>query len=311
MSIEMKKTYIQTRLYMDTTVTIKVVTNKPISEVTESMKKAFQAFQKVEDVCTRFNPQSEVMQLLRYIDQPVSVSDILFETTRFAYHVSEMTNGLFDPTVGYTLESLGFNRHYLTRELLNSNLSFMTPVSYQDVVLDSEKRTVTLKKPIILDLGAVAKGFAIDLAVQSLRQYEGFVVDAGGDLYAGGVNEKNEPWSIGIRHPINTEEVIFLIKITDMAICTSGNYERVSLNDQKTHHLINPLTGKSIENTISSTVIAPFAMMADAFSTASFIFGGENGMEMLENNDMQGVIISQALQPYISKGLEGVLYANE
>jgi thiamine biosynthesis lipoprotein len=293
---------------MDTVVSLKVVTNKSSNEVNISMKMAFQAFKKVEEICSRFNPESEVMQLLNHIGEPVEVSDILFEAIRFAYEVAKLTKGIFDPTVGFALESDGFNRHYLTGNHMKSNLDLQTPVSYKDIVLNSENKSVLLKKPLILDLGAVAKGFAIDLAAKALSQFEGYLVDAGGDIYAGGLNEEDEFWSIGIRHPINTEDTSYTLKVSDMAVCTSGNYERVSPKDKNKQHIINPSTGKTAKKSISSTVLAPFAMMADAFSTAAFILGEKDAIKLLEEHEINGIIISQSLSSHMTNEMEDYLY---
>ena len=82
-------------------------------------------------------------------------------------------------------------------------------VSYRDVRLDPDRKTITLLRPLILDLGAVAKGLAIDLAARELRPFENFAVDAGGDLYLGGCSANGEPWSIGIRHPRRDNELIY------------------------------------------------------------------------------------------------------
>ena len=303
-----KVSYTKSSLFMDTVVSLKVITTKPSAEVNNCMYMAFQAFRKVEDVCSRFNQESEVMQLLNHARVPIVVSDILFETIRFAYEVAKLTKGVFDPTVGCTLESYGFNRHYLTRNKIESNLDPTTPVSYKDIVLNNEYKTVLLKKPLIIDLGAVAKGFAIDLAAKALSQFEGYLVDAGGDIYAGGLNEEDELWSIGIRNPLNTDHTIHTLKVSNMAVCTSGNYERVSPNDENKQHLINPSTGKTAKDSISSTVLAPFAMMTDAFSTVAFILGKEDGIKLLEDHDINGIIITPSLSSYMTKEMEDYLY---
>jgi len=303
-----KVSYTKSSLFMDTVVSFKVVTTKSSIEVNNSMNMAFQAFRKVEDICSRFNQESEVMQLLNHVGVPVVVSDILFEAIRFAYEVAKLTKGVFDPTVGFTLESYGFNRHYLTREKIESNLEPITPISYKDIVLNNENKTVLLKKPLIIDLGAVAKGFAIDLAARALNQFEGYLIDAGGDIYAGGLNEEDELWSIGIRNPLNTDDMIHVLKVSNMAVCTSGNYERVGPIDENKQHLINPSTKKSANDSISSTVLAPFAMMADAFSTAAFIFGKEDGIKLLEDHDINGMIITPSLSSHMTKDMEDYLY---
>ncbi len=163
-----------------------------------------------------------------------------------------------------------------------------------------------LTNPLLLDLGAVAKGLAIDMASKELKNFDGFMVDAGGDIFVGGLNEKNDLWHIGIRNPLKKEEIIRSVHLTDSAICTSGNYERISPT-HNAHHLIDPQTGTSSSNSISCTVIAPFAMMADALSTSAFILGEKAGIDLLEETESNGLIITSSLDIYETKGMEGFI----
>ncbi len=98
------------------------------------------------------------MRLATQVGVPVRVSTILFEAVQFAWAVAEATEGAFDPTVGYAMESLGFNREYRTGQTIRTPLDSNSAVSYRDVRLDAERQTITLLRPLILDLGAVAKG---------------------------------------------------------------------------------------------------------------------------------------------------------
>jgi thiamine biosynthesis lipoprotein len=192
------------------------------------------------------------------------------------------------------MEEQGYNRHYLTREF--SENPSADSVTYRDIVLDGEARTLYLNKPLVIDLGAVAKGFAIDLAANELKDFEGFVVNAGGDLFAGGVDRNGCPWQIGIQHPEKKDQIIHALEISNEAICTSGSYERKSAKLPGMHHIINPKTGQSPNDWVSSSVIAPFAMMADAFSTAVFLLGYEKGKELIEDVNLKGLFITPELQ---------------
>lgn len=286
----------KTKLYMDTVVEIEVVTGtcKSKIEAEAKMNRAFEAFQKVEQACSRFSPDSELMQACRVIETPVSVSPLLFEPLKFALKLAEWTDGEFDPTVGKVMEEHGFNRHYLTGQSMESEAA--DSVTYRDIELNEHDRTLYLRKPLVIDLGAVAKGFAIDLAANELKEFEGFVVNAGGDLFAGGLNEWGYPWEIGIQHPERREQIIHTIRISNEAICTSGGYERKSATTPGIHHLIHPKTRKSPNDWISTSVIAPFAMLADAFSSASFLMGAENGKLLIEQADLKGILITPDLQ---------------
>jgi thiamine biosynthesis lipoprotein len=286
----------KTKLYMDTVVDIQVVTGKWKSneEAEAKINRAFEAFQKVELACSRFSPDSELMVACHHIEIPVPVSPFLFEPLKFALEMAEWTDGVFDPTVGKMMEEYGFNRHYLTGQLIDSPAA--ESVTYRDIVLNEQDRTLYLHKPLVIDLGAVAKGFAIDLAASELKEFEGFLVNAGGDLFAGGVDERGNPWEIGIQHPERNEDIIDTIELSNEAICTSGSYERKSAKVPGVHHIIHPITKQSSNEWISCSVIAPFAMMADAFSTASFLLGALGGQMLIEQADLRGILITSDLQ---------------
>jgi FAD:protein FMN transferase len=281
------------KLYMDTVVEISVVSAKPRNYIKQKIDHAFNAFRRVEDACSRFSPDSELMMVCQQINKPVAVSPLLFEPVKFAYEMAKWTDGIFDPTVGKLMEKHGFNRHYLTGHLTESTSDGLA--TYHDIILNEQDRTLLLLKPLVIDLGAVAKGFAIDLAAYELKEFEGFVVNAGGDLFAGGVDEHGYPWKIGIQHPLQKDQIIETIEITNEAICTSGSYERKS-RIADIHHLVNPKTRTSPNEWISCSVIAPFAMMADAFSTASFLLGQDQGKRFVEEEELKAVLITADLQ---------------
>lgn len=279
---------------MDTVVDIQIVTKQPGNEAEAKINQAFEAFRKVEHACSRFSPDSELMEACRQIETAVPISPFLFEPLKFALAVAEWTDGVFDPTVGKVMEEYGFNRHYLTGLTIQSPSA--DSATYRDIVLNEQEHTLFLRKPLVIDLGAVAKGFAIDLAANELKAFAGFVVNAGGDLFAGGMNEDGEPWQIGIQHPAHKEQIIDTIELSNGAICTSGSYERRSATKTGIHHLVHPTTKQSPNDWVSCSVIAPFAMMADAFSTALFLLGASGGEALLEEAHVRGILITSDLQ---------------
>jgi FAD:protein FMN transferase len=301
------KTYTKSIIAMDTRISIQAVSSLSQTRMEEKMNQAFSAFRLVESICSRFDPGSEVMRLMHTVNTPVPISRVLFEAISFAYEVAALTNGIFDPTVGQTMEKNGFNRHYLSGQIVQSNLPESDSVSYLDVVLDPVHQTVLLQKPLILDLGAVAKGLAVDLAAKELQGMDGFAIDAGGDVLVSGVNGQQGPWTVGIRHPLEHDRSICVLRLTNTAVCTSGSYERKSKTDPSIHHLIQPQTHTSPQHLLSATVIAPFAMMADALSTAVFLQNYPQGLETLAAADAEGVFITPGLDVHMTKSMERYL----
>jgi len=170
--------------------------------------------------------------------------------------------------------------------------------------LDPAEKTITLHRPLTLDLGAVAKGLAIDTAAAELAPFTNFSIDAGGDLYLGGTNERGLPWSVGIRHPRHDAELIASLHASNQAVCTSGDYERpLPSNNPSEHHILDPRTGTSPHTVASATVVAPTAMLADALATAIFVLGPQPGIELLERLGVEGLIVTPELELHQTRGL--------
>ncbi len=275
---------------------------EPAGDVETALDRAFQWFEAIEAVCTRFDPASELMQLTARAGRAVPASAVLFEAVRFALAVAEASGGAFDPTVGGAMEARGFNREHRTRQVVQTGLSADGEVSYRDVVLDADARTIQLRRPLVLDLGAVAKGLAVDMAAQVLRPFKNFAIDAGGDLYFGGVNPRGEKWSVGVRHPRRHEDVIDVLAVSGAAVCTSGDYERPHPSGAG-HHLLDPRTGDSATGAASVTVIAPTTMAADALATAAFVLGPVDGLAFLERQGVEGLVVTSRLERLATSGL--------
>lgn len=266
-----------------------IVTIATVGDHDPSVTRAFEWFREVESRCSRFDPASELSQLSSTVDQPVEPSELVFEALRFAIHVAEISGGAFDPVVGGSMIARGFNRNYLTGEATVLPSDVAPGATFRDLVINAEARTVTLLRPLVLDLGAVAKGLAIDLAAKELDNARNFSIDAGGDLYLGGKNEDGEDWAVGIRHPRQDRTVIDVLRVSDQAVCTSGDYERGE-------HLLNPMEQSPASSVASATVIAPTAMLADAASTAAFVLGPSAGIEFCKRIGVAAILFTPDLQ---------------
>jgi thiamine biosynthesis lipoprotein len=289
---------IRTEPAMGTLVTIQVVR----AGAESALNTAFGWFHEVELCCTRFRHDSELMQLTAQIGVPVAASPILFEAMRFALMVAQETGGAFDPTVGHHMATRGFNREHRGGDPVSSAFEPDNSASYRDIEIDDARRTITLHRPLTPDLGAVAKGLAVDLAARELAPFEDFAIDAGGDLYLGGVNPSGAPWSVGIRHPRRDRELIDWLSISNQAVCTSGDYERRTPAGDG-HHILDPRTGISADAAASVTVVAHDAMLADALATAAFVLGPKEGIQLLNRMGVDGLILTAELERHETRGL--------
>jgi thiamine biosynthesis lipoprotein len=310
--------YLHTVALMGTVVTIQVVGHgenpQQVTERAERVERAVGWFRSIEASCNRFDAESEARQLSGRIGTAVPVSPMLYEAVQFAMAVAEESGGAFDPTVGLEMEKRGFNREYRSGEIVRTGVEPAaggagfsppgpSPVSYRDVVLDPGRKAVTLLRPLVLDLGAVAKGLAIDMAARELQPFENYAIDAGGDLYLAGRNPDGAPWSVGIRHPREAGEIVETLHISNAAVCTSGDYERVSPGGAAGHHILDPRTGRSATTLASVTVVAPSAMVADALATAAFVLGPTDGLRLLERSGVDGLMVSPSLERFRTRGM--------
>jgi thiamine biosynthesis lipoprotein len=285
----MRDTHAFATVSMDTGVNVQVISGQPREAIEPAVQRALAWFDAIERICTRFDTRSEVMQLITRIGEPVHVSTLLFEVVAFAHQLAEQTDGAFDPTVGASLEQLGFNVNYRTGEAINSNVD-AEAATFRDVRLDRPARTIRLARPLILDLNAVAKGLAIDLAARELRDYPDICVEAGGDLYVRGHNPAGEAWRVGIQHPRADGVLARTLSLSDTAVCTSGDYERRSTSGEG--HILDARTRQRVSDLASVTVIASTAMAADGLSTAAMVLGREGGRRFLEDEGVRGVLMA-------------------
>jgi len=290
--------YRRTILLMGTAVTFEAVRHPRRAASADPevhIDRGIEWFRRVEASCSRFDEASEVRQLATRVGGPVVVSPILFEAVQFALAVAEASGGAFDPTIGADLEARGFNEEYRTGAAVHSGVAPDASVSYRDVLLDPGPRTITLRRPLLLDLGGVAKGLAVDLASRELAPLEDFAIDAGGDFFLSGHNAGDEPWVIGIRHPREDGRLLDTLRLTNCAVCTSGDYAR---RNARGHHLLDARTRESANAIASLTVMAPTAMVADALGTAAFALGPEDGVRFLERHGVEGFGVTPALERF-------------
>ena len=305
----MSGAYVRTISAMGTVVTIQVI-GHDANEVERAAReagvaRALEWFTHITTQCSRFDPASELSRLTTQVGVAVPVSALLFESLKFALAVAADTNGAFDPTVGHRMEERGFDTNYQTGMRSRSTIDPARRASYRDIVLDDEARTITLTTPMVLDLGAVVKGLAIDAAALELAPFRNFAIDAGGDVYVSGSNASGDAWRVGIRHPRNPDELIDSLSVSDVAVCTSGDYFRRGAPDTSDHHILDATTSDTAVKCASATVIAPTAIAADALATAAFILGPAAGIALLERHGVEGLILTPSLERHQTSVLVG------
>ncbi len=224
---------------------------------------------------------------------------------RQASNLSINSDHLFNPAIGHLIGLWGFlsdehNRHPPTKSSIEKLVTFqptMADLSFSNLQLSSKNRHVKL------DFGGIAKGYAVDLAINKLKSLgiHNAIVNTGGDLRAIG-SKGQQPWRIGIRHPHQTTPLAFIETRGDEAIFTSGDYERYfTYQEQRYHHIIDPRTGYPATGATSVTVICSNGLLADAAATALLIAGPEQWQKIaLAMGIDQVMLIDQKGTVYIT-----------
>lgn len=292
-------------LLMGTMVRIRVVGDDRVDEMRAIIDEAMAAMRAVEEVASRFDEQSALRELCRNPGVFMSVPPILFHALGIARAAAEMTDGIFDPTIGSRLEQAGFNRHYLSGERTTSGIPLNPAVNWRDLTLVEEGCQVRLEQPMLLDLGAVAKGLAVDLAAKVLERVPGSMIDAGGDVWTTGVDPDGGVWPVGIEDPHDPARLLGVLNVSGLAVCTSGRYRRQSPHDGSLHHLINPRTGDAVEGLISVTVVGKEAVLADVAATAAFLLGPQRALPFIQELGLEGLMVSDDGTLTQTPGMEG------
>ncbi len=241
----------------------------------------------------------------RAADGWVTVDAELFRLILRSLDVSVLTRGAFD----ITYDSVG--QHYDFRERQRPDeqtiANSLGQIDYQLVETDDRASAIRFTAPgVRINLGGIAKGYAVERGVQILReQGVRFArVTAGGDTRLLG-SRLDQPWVIGIRDPEAEGAVRIRLPLEDEAISTSGDYERFFIEDgRRYHHILQPATGESAEGVRSATVFGPDAVITDALSTSVFVMGVDQGLKLIATlPDYEGIVIDSDGQLFYSDGL--------
>lgn len=242
---------------------------------------AYQEMTRVENLLSFQIPTSEINQINHQAGlKPVKVSNETFQILKRARGYAEKFDGLFDITIGALSERWGFSDNDKKEITVpsDSEIAALLPlVNYKMMILNDRDTTVYLqKKGMKIDLGGIAKGYAIDRGVATLKQngIDQFFLNAGGDIYTSGKKDGIQRWSVGIKHPRHLDSLIARFKLSDYAVATSGDYERYAIiNGKRYHHILDPRSGFPSTQCRSVSILAPTAEKADAIATYVFILG--------------------------------------
>lgn len=264
-----------------------------------AVEAAFVAVEQVDRDMSLYRPQSDIGRLNRQTGQhDVRVRESTAAVLRESLNTARASHGALDVTVAPLLAQWGF---FSVREAAPNPKQIeavLALVDYRHLQLDDANRTVRLAQPgMQLDLGGIAKGYAVDQAAEALQRHgvrQG-MVNAGGDLRLLGPHPDGDPWIVGVQHPLAPARLLLALSLDGGAVATSGNYLRYRVyNSRRYGHLLHPQTGYPARTALSVTVVAPTAMRADALATAALVMG-RDGLAWLRNrHDAEAIAVSHS-----------------
>lgn len=253
----------------------------------------FNDMRRIDGLMSPYIETSEVALLNRQAaKQAVVVSDELFKLIQRAQQISRLSDGAFDISFASVGKFYDYRQKQQPDEAKIETL--LGAIDYRQIQLDPTKNSVRFLHPELqIDLGGIAKGHAVDRAIKLLRAcgVQHAIVSAGGDSYLLG-DKRGYPWVVGIKDPRDTGKQAVKLPLQDVAISTSGDYERFFFDgEERVHHILSPKTGHSASELQSASVLAADSTTADALSTTVFVLGLKKGLALIETLSGIDVII--------------------
>ncbi|MBB45372.1 MAG: thiamine biosynthesis protein ApbE [Rhodospirillaceae bacterium] len=299
---------------MGTTYNVTVVDN-PLRLSKENLKKRIEkTLNEVNDKMSNWYDQSEISIINNdNRGKPIDLSQELFDVIKLSTDIHIRSNGAFDITAAPLINLWGFGPNKSERKIPSvSEVNAALELVGQTKLLKLMTGLNQLKKrnsEVSINLSAIAKGYGIDRVASTLKKQkiQNFLVEIGGDLITSGTNKNGKAWSIGIEAPnFGSQIVQSVIKIKDQAMATSGDYKNFfERNEIRYSHIIDPKTGYPIRHkTLSVTVLAKSAALADGWATAMLVLGNNDGMIIANKLNLPVFFISSHEKTFITASSE-------
>jgi thiamine biosynthesis lipoprotein len=271
-----------------------------------AMDVVIEEMRRTDELMSTYKPESQLSRVNAHAhERPVPVDADIIEVVERALAMSKLSGGAFD----ITYASVGYLYDYRAHQRPSEQqiAAALPGVDYRQVEVDRAAGTIRFLRPgVRIDLGGIAKGYAVDRSIERLRELgiRHAMVNAGGDTRLLG-DRRGKPWVVGIRDPRNEDRVATRLPLADEAISTSGDYERYFEEDGvRYHHILVPGTGRSARGVRSATVIGADATLTDALSTTVFVLGVERGLQLIARlPGVEAVVVDEQGRIFHSDGL--------
>jgi thiamine biosynthesis lipoprotein len=261
-----------------------------------AIDEAFGAIAEVDRLMSNYRDDSELSRINRLAaHESVRVSDPMLSVLEAAQQVSARSQGGFDATVGPLVRLWGFhdkNPHVPT----TAELAAVRPlVDYRNLLIDERTHSVRFARSgVEIDLGGIAKGFAVEVAANVLRRRAlGGFIDAGGNQYLLGSPPGKRMWTAGIKDPDRPDRLLGVVESPETSVSTSADYNTfVEIDGRRFGHVLDPHTLQPSDRALSVTILARDGTMADAMSKAAFILGPSAGLALVDSFPGMSAVIA-------------------
>lgn len=270
----------------------------------EALEAAVSEIITLDRLLSATDSDSEIFRLNS--ENKLKVSKTTGDILSQAAELCRRTDGTLDITIYPLVLEWGFTtgEHNVPDDEMISKL--LGPVDYTKIEINGE--TVTLPEGVMIDLGAVAKGYTGDVLASLMERYgvESALFDLGGNVHTVGAKPDGAPWRVAVKDPQNNGGYLGILDIEDKAVVTSGGYERYFEREGERYwHILDPRTGRPAESgLISVTVISDSGMLSDALSTALFVMGADSAVEHYHKYlDFEAVMVTDTGEVIITPGI--------
>lgn len=273
---------------------IRIVVNSQSPLAQKAVEACFLEVKRIEQEFSRFISGNQLAQLNEYVNEWVSVSPELFSLLSYGKIIEEKTHGAFTLSIKSVLESWGYNQNYeLDKEFGNGKVG----------AFELKDGQVFLTAPV--EIGGIGKGYALDQMKKILGDFENIFINAGGDIYGRGRNEKNEKWKCFLEHPQDASQAIGEVEVDDFFL-TSSSPTRRRWRDR--HHLVDARILEPANNMLTTYVQASTGIDADTYSTVLFVLGYEDAKKFLETEKIPAVLVGKNGDIFKTADFKGELY---
>jgi thiamine biosynthesis lipoprotein len=298
------KTTKRTQILLGTVVEIQV-RDADEQKAENAIIKAFAEVKRIDDLFTTYNEESPVWKLNNTIDSIISVDPEIYNLIVLCDSITKLSGGCFDVSLDNLTKAWGF---YTDDPQLPDKWEVESALKlsgWNNIELITNKK-ISKHRNVGLNFGAIAKGYAVDKAIEVLIKFgvKKALVNAGGEISVIG-----NDWVVGIQHPRETNSIIKKLKLENITVATSGDYEQYfEVDGVRYHHILDPKTGYPSTGLQSVTIINKSNTIADALATGVFVMGKEEGMKLLESLDnAEAMIIDSNGNIFYSSGFEKYL----